>query len=103
LLIKERLRNRLLKILQALGKYWQSHHMNELAREVFERGLAMDPLHEMFYQQLMQLHIERGHPSHAAAIYEQCRKVLASNLGVMPSSRTLILYRQTQQLELSSL
>ena len=103
LLIKERLRNRLLKILQTLGKYWQAHHMNDLAREVFERGLALDPLHELFYQQLMQLHIERGHHSHAAAIYEKCRKVLASNLGVMPSSRTLTLYRQTLPVEFTSL
>jgi len=96
LLIKERLRNRMLKILQSLGKYWQAHHQPDIAREIFERGLAIDPLHEVFYQHLMQLHINRGHHSHAAAIYERCRKVLASNLGVMPSGRTLSLYRQTQ-------
>ena len=96
LLLKERLRNRMLKILQSLGKYWQAHHQPELAREVFERGLALDPLHEVFYQHLMQLHITRGHHSHAAAIYERCRKVLATSLGVMPSNRTLSLYRQTQ-------
>ncbi len=96
LLIKERLRNRMLKILQSLGKYWQAHQQSDLAREIFERGLALDPLHEVFYQHLMQLHINRGHHSHAAAIYERCRKMLATNLGVMPSGRTLSLYRQTQ-------
>jgi LuxR family maltose regulon positive regulatory protein len=96
LLIKERLRNRMLKVLQLLGRYWQNHRQPERAREVFERGLALDPLHEMFYQHLMLLHIEKGHHSHAAAIYEKCRKVLATSLGVMPSSRTLTLYQQTR-------
>lgn len=96
LLIKERLRNRVLKMLQLVGKYWQTQQQLDLASDIFERGLTLDPLHEVFYQSLMQVHISRGHYSQAAAAYEQCRKVLATRLGVMPSSKTLSLYRQTQ-------
>lgn len=96
LLVKERLRNRLLKVLQSLGHYWQQRQQSERAHEIYERGLALDPLQEVFYQRLIKLHIDIGHPGHAVAVYEKCRKVLATSLGVMPSSRTLALYRQIQ-------
>lgn len=96
LLVKERLRNRILKTLQQLGQYWQARQQSERAHEIYERGLALDPLQEIFYQRLIKLHIDIGHPGHAVAMYEKCRRMLATSLGVMPSSRTLALYRQIQ-------
>lgn len=95
LLVKERLRTRMLKIIVTLGRYWQDQQQQELACEIFEHGLTIEPLHELLYQHLMQLHITRGHYSQAAAIYEKCRKMLSTSLGIMPCDTTVALYRQT--------
>ena len=57
------------------------------------KPLALDPYRETSYVQLLRLH-EPGEPGQALRAYEQCRAVLADDLGVTPSSQTEAVYRE---------
>lgn len=50
-----------------------------------ERGLAIDPLAEALYLQLMAGHMRRGAAADALRVYARCRMHLAHGLGVAPS------------------
>lgn len=56
------------------------------------RRLALDPLHEPAYRQLMQLYSWSGQPGAAFRQYEQCTQRLATELGVTPDPSTTELY-----------
>ena len=60
----------------------------ELAREVIE----LEPFRESGYRRLMRLHLEAGDRAEAVRTYEQCRRVLAEELGVDPAPETNDLY-----------
>jgi DNA-binding SARP family transcriptional activator len=51
-------------------------------------ALALDPYRETSYVRLMRLHMDRGNRAEALRVYEQCRAVLARDLGVTPSALT---------------
>ncbi len=86
---RERLRSRYLDLfdiysdaLAVVGKW------DEAARWL-EQALDLDPLGEELYRRLMRCHVARGRRSHALAVFEQCRQVLHSELGVEPSGEKL--------------
>jgi DNA-binding SARP family transcriptional activator len=60
--------------------------------ETFERGLETDELAEEFYQQLMISYQKIGHKAEAIRVYENCRTVFSSALGIVPSKQTEALY-----------
>jgi DNA-binding SARP family transcriptional activator len=55
-------------------------------------ALALDPYRETGYVRLMRLHMGRGNRAEALRVYEQCREILARDLGVTPSSQTEAVY-----------
>jgi DNA-binding SARP family transcriptional activator len=57
-------------------------------------ALALDPYRETTYVRLMRLHLSRGSRADALRVYEQCRTMLADDLGVAPSSQTEAAYRE---------
>jgi pimeloyl-ACP methyl ester carboxylesterase/DNA-binding SARP family transcriptional activator len=59
-----------------------------LAQEVIE----LEPFRETGYRRLMRLHLEAGERAEAVRTYEQCRRVLADELGVDPAPETHDLY-----------
>jgi DNA-binding SARP family transcriptional activator len=66
------------------------HDAIRYARE----ALALDPFRETCYVRLMRLHMSRGNRAEALRVYEQCRAVLAHDLGVTPSPHTEAVYRE---------
>jgi DNA-binding SARP family transcriptional activator len=54
----------------------------------------LDPYRETGYVRLMRLHMSRGNRAEALRVYEQCREILAHDLGVTPSSQTEAVYRE---------
>jgi DNA-binding SARP family transcriptional activator len=60
------------------------------AREV----VRIEPFRESGYRLLMSLLGARGERAEAVRVYEQCRSILAEELGVSPSSETAALHRQ---------
>jgi SARP family transcriptional regulator, regulator of embCAB operon len=54
--------------------------------------LELDPFSEPTYRSLMRAHADGGARAEALRVYEQCRRVLADELGVPPSPETEALY-----------
>jgi len=63
------------------------------AADLCRIALQVSPYHETLYQHLMQNLLEMGDRRGAVAAYEEMREILLSNLGVLPSEESRILYR----------
>jgi SARP family transcriptional regulator, regulator of embCAB operon len=59
-----------------------------------KEAVALDPYREAGYVQLMRLHVSQGNRAEALRTYEQCRDLLARDLGVDPSSQTEAAHRE---------
>ena len=64
------------------------------------RLLAQDPLSESAYRQLMRVLARADRRSIALDVYETCRRVLATELGVAPTVETMMLAEQIRTLAL---
>ncbi len=61
-----------------------------------QRWVAWDPLDETAQQQLMRLLAYDGRTSEALAVYEKCRQLLESELGMPPAPATTALFETIQ-------
>ncbi len=64
------------------------------AQEFARRQLEIDNLRESAYRQLMEIYALSGRREEALALYESCRRLLAEELGMGPSTRTTEIYRK---------
>ncbi len=64
------------------------------ALEFARRMLAGEPWNEEGHRHVMRLLAQMGHRREAVAQYEACQRVLATDLGVVPSAETTHLYEQ---------
>ncbi len=62
-----------------------------------QRWLTLDPWHEEAHQQLMLAQARLGHYNAALAQYENCRRLLAEELGVEPMAGTTAVYHRIQR------
>lgn len=88
--IRERERLRLL-YLDSLATLLTHHSQAAAHDDTLRCGqqiLALDPLREDIHRELIRLHLQRGHRALALRQYEQCRAVLAEELGVEPMAET---------------
>lgn len=85
---QERLRSKFIRIVGRLGNYFERSGQWERAVECYQKGLEADELAEEFYQRLMTSYRSLGRRAEAIAVYNRCRKVLQSALGIDPSPRT---------------
>jgi DNA-binding SARP family transcriptional activator len=90
---RERLRNRFLRAVWRRGEHLEGTGCLDLAMELYRRGLEADPLAEELYRRLMRCHHTAGQKSEAISVYERCKKVLRSVMGIDPSRETETLYR----------
>lgn len=86
--LRERLRSRLLRHLDEIGRHWERTAEWEKAAAVYRRGLELDDLTEGFYQRLMICYQCLGRPAEGLATYQRCRRTLSASLGVEPSPET---------------
>ena len=93
LAMRENLSNRFIHLLVKIGRYWHQHNEPEKAIMVYQRGIELDSTAENLYQNLMRIYIEQGTMAQAASTYLRCRKALATQLKVSPSSETVRLYK----------
>ncbi|MFI5053858.1 MAG: ABC transporter substrate-binding protein, partial [Acidimicrobiia bacterium] len=66
------------------------------AREAAKWALelvALSPFREAGYRRLMEAHVVAGNRAEALRVYEQCRQLLAEELGAYPSPETDSIYR----------
>lgn len=72
----------------ALSRYWVEQKQWPNAESCLERGMEVEPAIEGFYQQLMTCLIQQNRQAEAVQVFERCRKVLNTTLGVEPSAQT---------------
>ena len=61
-----------------------------------QRVLAIDACWEEAYRLLMQAHLAQGNRPLALRVYQQCRQVLATELGIEPMAETVRLFERIQ-------
>ena len=76
-----------------LGRYWQESGQWGKALDCYLRGLEIDDLAEEFYQGLMACYLNLGQKAKALSIYNRCKRILSSTLGIEPSPKTHAIYR----------
>lgn len=96
LLTRERLHQQALVVLHTLAAAHLANRNYERAERASRQQLALDPWREDAYRQLMQALIARGERAAALAEYEQCRRVLQTELGIEPDPITSALATQVR-------
>jgi len=91
--MRERLKNKYLRIIERLTRYFQESGRWDQALDYYHRGLEVDDLMEEFYRGLMLCYQSLGRRAEALSVYQRCRRILASSLGISPSPQTEELYR----------
>jgi len=84
----ERLRAKFLKGTSWLGEHLEKTKAWDEAAAHYEKCLAADDCSETIYRRLMICYTNLNRISDALAVYERCRKVLNSTLGIPPGVET---------------
>lgn len=87
-LMRDKLRQKFIRSMASLAKYWHNRGNITMALELYLRGLEINPLLEEFYQNAIQCHVQLGHSAEALVLYQRCRMYLHQFLGIHPSKRT---------------
>lgn len=90
---RERLRSKFLRLILRAGNHWEQHREWQKAVELFQKGIEVDGLAEEFYQHLMACYQQLEQRAEALAVYNRCRTLLLSSLGIPPSLKTEALYQ----------
>jgi len=88
----ERLRSRLLRMIERLADYWQGHGRSDEARDCYLYALELDPRAEVFYQRLMRHYQSLRQYAEAIAVFQRCRRALHSLVALAPSPETQTLH-----------
>jgi LuxR family transcriptional regulator, maltose regulon positive regulatory protein len=89
---RERLRSKFSRLITRVGVWLEDSRELERAIEFYQKGLDADDLLEEFYQRSMICHKELGQCTKAIGLYNRCKKVLLSNMGIEPSTKTQQIY-----------
>ena len=57
-----------------------------------EEMISLEPFREAAYRRLMQIHLDAGNRAEALRVYESCRLLISSELGVDPAPQTQAIY-----------
>ena len=92
--LRERLRSRCVDLVEGVGfRLEEAQQWGEAARW-YQRGVDLDELGEAFYQGLMRCHLGRARYAEGMAVFRRLRTMLEATLGVAPSVRSEVLYRE---------
>jgi SARP family transcriptional regulator, regulator of embCAB operon len=91
---REELRATLLRALDLLVEGLAGGPFEHDALRHAKEALVLDPYRETSYLRLMRVHLSRGDRAEALRVYEQCRDILAHDLGIRPSAQTEAVYRE---------
>lgn len=94
LIQRECTRQRMLHALHELAVQLTARGAHTAALECTTQLLALDPLREDTYRQLMHLLAQSGQPSAALLQYQACARMLNDELGAKPALETTLLFEQ---------
>lgn len=89
---RDRLRNSLLWSQCVLSEGYARGGKYQLAVRAAEDAIALEPFRERTHQLLIRVHTAAGNPAEALRAYDRCRRILAEELGVDPTSETSALH-----------
>ena len=69
----------------------------DVAIDYGRRWLALDPLNEEAHRQLMLLYALHGQRSAALHQYQECQRLLQSEMGIAPERKTIELFQRIEQ------
>jgi WD40 repeat protein/serine/threonine protein kinase len=98
---RESYRRQALDALEILSAMYSRQKEYSVARTYADRQLEIDNLRESAYRQLMEILALSGQRAEAMAVYENCRRLFAEELGMAPSRRSTELYDQILSGDLS--
>lgn len=96
-LTREQLRNQASEVLRALTEPESGVFDPTERSEYARRWLTLDPWHEEAHRRLMRSLAQSGQRTAALAQFEQCRRILASELGIEPEPATLELFEELKR------
>jgi DNA-binding SARP family transcriptional activator len=82
----------LLWALCVLGEGYAQRGQYQFAMRAVEDAIALEPFRERTHQLLIQVHAAAGNPAEALRAYDRCRRLLADELGVVPTAETAALH-----------
>jgi DNA-binding SARP family transcriptional activator len=91
---RERLRDRFVSCVGALGRYLENAGDPTQAIDCYRRGIETDDLAEGFYQGLMRCYGALGMAADGMIAYRRMRENLSAIRGALPSPESEILYRR---------
>lgn len=94
---RDKLRSILIRALECRAEVYLWNHEFSLAVEAARDAVVLEPFRETCYQLLMRAHAGAGNAAEALWVYEQCRKLIAEELGVDPSRQTKAVYQKVLQ------
>jgi len=90
-LLRARLADIRLRALECLGEVWIARGDPALASRDATEAIRTDPFRESAHRLLIRAHVAAGDRAAAARAYEECKRLLAEELGVAPSDATTML------------
>lgn len=88
------LRGILLRALECRAEVYVWNRQHSLAVEAAREAVTLEPFRESSHRLLMRAHAAAGNGAQALLAYEQCRKLIAEELGVRPSTQTQALHTE---------
>lgn len=97
---RERLRTRLLRLIQVVADKLAAANQWDLLADIYLRLHERYPMDEMVCRQLIRTYIERQEATQAIDLFKRCRKLLANGLHSLPSPATLALLQRLAGVDL---
>jgi predicted ATPase len=93
----ESLQRELAGVLERLTQCHGARGEWEAAITCARRWLALDPLHEPAHRALMSLYMQSGQRSAALRQYQECERILETELGITPAEETTRLFQEIKE------
>ena len=94
---REHLKKTFVRLLINFGQCLEAFKKYNQALSVYQKGLAVDPFEETFYQRMMRCCFHLGRYAKAVGHYQTCCQILENDLGVPPSEETQRLYQNVRK------
>lgn len=94
---RERLESILVRALECRAEVYLWNREYSIAVDTAREAVRLHPFRESAYRLLMRAHAAHGNSAEALRVYESCRTLMASELGVPPSPETKALHGELLQ------